>query len=811
MLASARPLRSKPRLPGLILKFTPWVALLLVAAAGSARAQETAAPVTTPAPVTAPTDPQAQAQPAPAETPGTPAAAAVPAGPADIVAPPGTAPVPPGPDSSLLPELPPEGMLPFSTTPEEVEKRRAIPYTEASKEQVNRQVESALDEVSARRISLMDAVQIALLNDPLIRIAGEQVAIAEASRQIAAGLFDARLSTGVSYAQRHAELSDGEVAQQQDQFDRNNALVKATNKEAKKIQAEIAQLENGQTPPSATKEGQLQQEQTAAALEILKQLGVAGGVDVSALNRKGEELNKQGIETRKEVLKTLEDTQRNAIKQNKQFPVISVRRTDTMTYDISVIKQFRNGMVLTPYLQYDNSQNNLSRRGGQRRINRSEMGLDLTIPLAKGRGTIAASGQEMAAEIDIEASQLSLQHTVAERVTTVASAYWGLAAAQEQLAFLVRSEITNSALVNLTDSLIKADEVPKAGAAQPRASYAQSVAQRLQAEITLQEAQQALALAMGVGEDGIIYAPLAGDPLPSIIPESTVQDLSVKTLAHNAFAQRADYRAARKSIDSGKLLAEQARLNIKPRVDLSLSAFYTGRDEDGSRDGIYHLYTEDTAGPGFAVSLRMDWPFFENDAKGTYALREASLASRREQMQLIDNGIVSGISKAWFTLKLTARQLQRQEEAVKFFEQALGTERERFRLGTATLLDAIQTEERLTLSRAQLVNTRLQNALALVRLRFETGTLMPHDQAARTTVARENFVTLPVFGPAPVDDAIMPRSGLMEAKSKILGETDPHRVLRKIYDREARNAPRDAAEAAVQRAAATTAPVKSGK
>ena len=30
--------------------------------------------------------------------------------------------------------------------------------------------------------------------------------------------------------------------------------------------------------------------------------------------------------------------------------------------------------------------------------------------------------------------------------------------------------------------------------------------------------------------------------------------------------------------------------------------------KDGSRDGLYHLYTEDTAGPGFAVSLRMDWP-----------------------------------------------------------------------------------------------------------------------------------------------------------------------------------------------------------
>ncbi|MES2708561.1 MAG: TolC family protein [Verrucomicrobiota bacterium] len=803
MLKSIKPVKISPASgrQRLLLKLTPWAALLMTA--GTSVAQETA-----PAPAPVPPPANAPAQPPPAAADPVP----VPAGPADITAPP-LAPgdtlipgVPAGPDNSLMPDLPPEAMLPFSTTPQAVEKRRAIPYSEASKGQVDSQIEAALDEVSARRISLMDAVRIALLNDPLIRLAGEEVAIAEASRQIAAGLFDARLSTGVSYAQRHAEMSEAEVAQNQEQFDRNNALIKATRREKAKIKSDIRGLEAGIDPPADTKEGQLRQEQNNAALDVLRQLGVAQGIDFNELDRKRDEINKQGIETRKEVLDVLQETEQNARKQNKQFPVISMRRTDTMTYDISVIKQFRNGIALTPYLQYDNSQNNVSRRGGGRRVNRSEMGLDLTIPLGRGRGTIAASGQEMAAEIDIEASQLSLQHTVAERVTTVASAYWNVAAAQEQLAFLVRSEITNSALVGLTDALIKADQVPRSGAAQPRASYAQSMAQRLQAEISLQEAQQSLALAMGVHEEGIIYAPLAGDPLPSIIPEGTVGNLSVSTLSRNAFAYRADYRAARKSIDSGKLLAEQARLNVKPRVDLSLSAFYTGRDEDGSRDSVYHLYTENTSGPGFAVALRMDWPFFLNEAKGTHALREANLASRREQMQLIDNGIVSGISRSWFALKLTARQLQRQEEAVKFYEQALGTERERFRLGTATLLDAIETEERLTLARAQLVNTRLQNALALVRLRFETGTLMPHDVAGSTTVARENFVTLPVFGVAPVDDAIAPRSGLQEAKNRVLGETDPHRVLRKIYAREAAGTPKDAAEAAVRRAAATTAP-----
>lgn len=786
--------------PGLLLKLTPWAALLMSATA--ALAQPTQPPPTL-------VDPPGQEQPSttapepPPTTPEpTPEAPAEPAGPGDITG--GPAPLPPagGPDNSLMPDLPPEGILPFSTTAAEVEKRRAIPYREPSQGDIATQTQQALDEVSNRRISLMDAVQIALLNDPLIRISGEQLAIAEASRQIAAGQFDTRLTTGVNFEHRNAELSEAEVAQNQDQFDRNKLLIKTVREERTKLLKEIDQLKIGEQPINSTKQGQLEDDLQAAALDLLRQLGLAEGLDLSTLDDVTEQIAKQGIETRKEVLKSLDSTEKTAIKQNKQFPVISKRRTDTLTYDAALVKQFRNGLLLSPYLQYDNLQNNVSRRSGQRRVNRSEFGVDLTIPLGRGRGVIATSGQELAAQIDVEASQLSLQHTVAERVLAVASAYWSMAAAQEQLGYLVRSEITSLALAGLTDSLIQADELPRAGASQPRARYAQAMAQRIQGEITLQATQQNLALIMGVGEDGIIYAPLAGDSLPSVLPESAVRNLSVRTLAASAFERRADYRASRKSIDSGKLLAEQARVNIKPRVDLSLSAFYTARDEEGSPESVYHLYTENLAGPGVAISLRMDWPFFQNEAKGTYAFRAADLRTRQEQMRLIDNGIVSGISQSWFALKLTARQLGRQTEAVSLFEQALGTERERFRLGTATLIDAIQTEERLTQARSQLVGTRLQNALALVKLRFETGTLMPHDDAGRSRVARENFVTLPVFDPAPVDDALIPRSGLEDLKRKMLGETDPHRVLQKLYERDARLLPKDAAEAAVERAAA---------
>jgi len=741
----------------------------------------------TPPPETDTTDPAAT--PPPAEAPTPPPVRSIEGAPATPPEDPNVSTLDPDapPAAELLPDFPATG-LPFG--PRDLERRKAIPYREATTAQIEAQIEESWNEVSDRRITLIDAVRIALLNDPLIIIADQELEIARAARAIARGSFDPRLVGGLTYRERHTELSEAEIARQQEQFDRNNALIRATREESKKIERELKDLEKGRLPQSNTKEGQLQQELQQASIDLLRQLGINAGLDVSAIDRVGKEIVKQGIETRKDILKTLESTQRSAIRQNEQFPVNSVRRTDTTELDISILKQFRNGITVGPYLTYNNAQTNLERRAGIDRVNRSEIGLELTLPLGRGRGTIAASGHELAAQIDVEASHLSLQHTVAERVLNVITAYWNLAAAQEQLAYLIRSEVTSTALAGLTSELIKADEVPAASASQAIARRAQSAADRIKGEITLQEAQQNLAIAMGVGGDDIIYAPLAADRLPAIVPESKVKALRLPDLVEAAIARRADFRASRKAIDSGRLLSEQARLNIKPRVDLSASMFYTGYDEQGSKESYYHLYLENQSGPGFMLSLRMDWPFFLNEARGTFALRQASLEIQRERSRLINNQIVSGISRAHFAVRTSARELQQQQLAVTEYENALGTERESFRLGIATMLDAIQTEERLTLARAQLVFTRLVHAQALARLRFETGTLMPHEQAERTTISRSAFVTLPTFDAPPTDPPIAPRSGLQETSNRLLGETDPHRVLQSLDARDQRTADR---------------------
>ena len=82
------------------------------------------------------------------------------------------------------------------------------------------------------------------------------------------------------------------------------------------------------------------------------------------------------------------------------------------------MKQFRNGAILRPFAEYTGQQDHLSVRKGQGRINRTEFGLQLTVPLGKGRGYIATAGSEIASGFELDASRYQLEHTVALRVLT---------------------------------------------------------------------------------------------------------------------------------------------------------------------------------------------------------------------------------------------------------------------------------------------------------------------------------------------------------------------------------------------------------
>lgn len=624
-----------------------------------------------------------------------------------------------------------------------MEERRSIPFSMPGDAELDARTKEILDTISNRAITLEEAVTMTLLHDPNIKLANEDELIAWAALQIAAGAFDVQLSTGASYGRTHQEVALELVREQEKNRLKNHETIRKAAQEIRRRERQIEDLRADRTPENTDIESQLNSEIRNAALDVIKR--VSNPAEFFALESTQQKINEAGIEIRKQIIRDKRNEIQIAERDLERFPVNSVRRADTVTYELGLLKKFRTGPELNPYVSFSGTEDNESRRRGVARDSRTDFGVELMLPLARGRGRIAAAGQEIAAGHDLEASRFSLQHTVAERVLNTASAYWQLVAAQERLRVSLESEIISGALLVVTERMIAADAIPGIERAQIAAREAASQAGRVRAEFALIQAQQNLALAMGIEGDEILYAPLAADPLPDLVDASAIASASPRTMVDWALQLRADRKAALRLEESGLVLTRQAITNLRPQIDFTSRASYAGLDEGSHYESLYHPYLQGHAGPSYFLGLRFDYPFGNNFAKGVLKEREARLRQAQLSTGIITRSILSNIVTARTSVANALRQVDALATSRAALIDSLNAEQEQFKMGNSTLLDTILTEERLTGANRAIIDAKLQHALGIAQLRFETGTIMGSEGSAKASVDRRNIVTVPVF------------------------------------------------------------------
>ena len=92
--------------------------------------------------------------------------------------------------------------------------------------------------------------------------------------------------------------------------------------------------------------------------------------------------------------------------------------------------------------------------------NRAIVFFNLSVPLLKGRGEDATGAQEMAAAVELEASQLDLEHTIALSVNQTAVAYWNYVETRMQLEILKNMEEDSRQTLENMKQLVKGDDRP---------------------------------------------------------------------------------------------------------------------------------------------------------------------------------------------------------------------------------------------------------------------------------------------------------------------------------------------------------------
>jgi outer membrane protein TolC len=411
---------------------------------------------------------------------------------------------------------------------------------------------------------------------------------------------------------------------------------------------------------------------------------------------------------------------------------------DQTIYRVSADKQLRSGIVLSPGVDFNRFEDN----SGQETLNRGSVNFQILVPLARGLGVKVTGAAERAARFNWEASKLNLRHTLSLRVYNTTVAYWNYVTASQRLKIIQEAEKRAEKLVDQIQALVKADEQARSDLDQLIANLANSTALRLSGEQALTEAQNRLGISIGSALPEISKLPLPSDTLPEYRPDLLPENLDVQKLCAAALIRRQDIAAAAKTQDASAALLAAAKNGLKPRVDLTLRGGYGGA-EGGTRTAQFFTpFGQNIEGANGFAGLSFEFPPANNAARGILtqqeALYEAAVIRTEELKRSIQADVYVGLER----LRSGAQQLGKSREATELYGKAVVNEKIKLSLSTATIIDVLTLEDRLTAASLNYVSAQNDYATAVAGLRFLTGTLLEGENDSRSITMKE-LTTVP--------------------------------------------------------------------
>jgi outer membrane protein len=396
---------------------------------------------------------------------------------------------------------------------------------------------------------------------------------------------------------------------------------------------------------------------------------------------------------------------------------VEVRRVD---FAAGLSKRFRAGVLVAP--EVVTSRTMIEGDPGTT-VAAASARLRVLVPLLRDLGGVLTEGPEQSARQFHAASLFEARHAAALGVLRAASAYWDYLAAQRRVQVFVGSEGRAERTAKETGALVKADERTRTDRVQAEGHLAASRANRITAEQDVVTAWEALATVIGVAAvEDVLAPPPAGTDFPAAAQSPSSESLQRWLAA--AVSSRDDLQAAHRRVEGTRLAEVASRSELRPRLDLELNAGFRGQERDRGWDRFFAPLHEDIPGLDALAQLRFELPLPRSGARGRVT-QAAALHERQQLLQThLDRAIRNGVATAFESVRRSQLALQQSEEAVRLLEQTVESERQKFRLGFSTLFAVIQAEEQLTSALLVRIASQRSFAVALARLRYETGTVL---------------------------------------------------------------------------------------
>lgn len=347
--------------------------------------------------------------------------------------------------------------------------------------------------------------------------------------------------------------------------------------------------------------------------------------------------------------------------------------------------------------------------------------------------------------LKVDSARLDLTQAISRITLDVVSAYWTYLAAEQFRRFARDAETSAAERARDIDQLVQAQLLPAAERELLGADEADKRAQSLAAEQALADSRAALAKLMSLSVTQARALPAPGEDFPAAAQDNAMARLDL--IQQQALSKRADVQAAQIRYDACALALSALRKNLKPQLDLTVSAGYSRLTENSAFAGETSA-TLRRNGPSASVTLSYQFPVQNNTVDGQLVQKQAALDQQEIVLRDLRTNALTDIDTQMAALQRQALQRQalrlgKADRAVKLYEKSLSNEAMRHKLGQGTVMDILNVSERLLQAQQNLTTARLRYAVAIAQLRHSSGTLLKMRTQNDATVEHDSLVTAP--------------------------------------------------------------------
>jgi outer membrane protein TolC len=368
---------------------------------------------------------------------------------------------------------------------------------------------------------------------------------------------------------------------------------------------------------------------------------------------------------------------------------------------------------------------------------------EVLVPLLRGLGKDSTGAAEAAARGDAKVAKLLYQHSLAAQAFNTAASYWSSRAADDSYTVQRDVERAASRLVESTKVLVDSRIFPPAFLLQAEANFREKRTVRINAELDARSARFSLGQALGLPPEQIAQTPAPTDSFPPVAELGSLTTDEARTpMIRHALASRMDYLATVQSIVPLNILARQAVIDLKPRINLTLNAGYQGLST--TNDAVAPL-RERVTGSNGSVGVALDWPFSNSYQRGLLRERRANIAQVEAQAVQLSQSIASDVLLALEQVRLRADAVRSAKDTVDLSSRALAAQYAQLKTGDGTILDVLSLENLSSGARIRYINAHAAYAIALAQLRFALGAIFEQRSSTGTSFSLTDLSTPPAL------------------------------------------------------------------